>query len=170
MKTAHTFRSSISFFGALTALALVTGCGDSKPAATADGHGHAHDDHAHPPPHGGTAVLLGESLQLELVPDSIGGKILAYVYDGEFHDLVPVAETNFVLLARFDGRSETLSFNRSPNPATGTVPEKSALFDARAEWLKTVKTFEGTLPDVRLGGQSSTNVVFSFSRGTAHAH
>jgi hypothetical protein len=170
MKIVLPFRSSVPFLGALTALTLVTGCGDSKPAASAEGHGHAHDDHAHAPPHGGTPVLLGKSLQLELVADSIEGKMLAYVYDAEFHEPVRVTETNFLLQARFDGRSETLSFNRSPNPATGAVPEKSALFDARADWLKTVKIFEGTLPAPTLGGQSFTNVTFSFPKGTAHSH
>ena len=100
----------------------------------------------------------------------IEGKMLAYVYDAEFHDSVRVTETNFLLQARFDGRSETLSFNRSPNPTTGKVPEKSALFDARADWLKTIKTFKGTLPALTLGGQSFTNVTFSFPKGTAHSH
>ncbi|MGE3312926.1 MAG: hypothetical protein AB7O66_23400 [Limisphaerales bacterium] len=151
----------------LAALALLTGCGDSQPTASADHD----DDHMHAPPHGGTPVQLGDEVyHLELVADTTEGKMLAYLYDGHFHDPVLVPETNFVLQARLSGGTESLSFARLPDPATGQVPPKSALFGTRADWLKTNPPFEGTLPLVTLGGRSFTNVTFPYPKGTIHAH
>ncbi len=151
----------------LAALALLTGCGDSQPTASADHD----DDHMHAPPHGGTPVQLGDEVyHLELVADTTEGKMLAYVYDGHFHDPVLVPETNFVLQARLNAAMESLSFTRVPNPANGQLPTASALFSARADWLKTNPPFEGTLPLIMLGGRSFTNVVFPYPKGTLHAH
>lgn len=151
----------------LAVLAFVTGCGDSQPTASAD-----HDDHhVHAPPHGGTPVQLGDEVyHLELVTDTTEGEMLAYLYDGHFHDPVTVAETNFVLQARWNGTTESLSFVRRPDPATGFLLPTSALFGARADWLKANPPFEGTLPLITLGGRSFTNVVFPYPRGTIHSH
>jgi hypothetical protein len=114
------------------------------------------DDHMHAPPHGGTPVQLGDEVyHLELVADTTEGKMLAYLYDGHFHDPVLVPETNFVLQARLNSATESLSFARLPNPANGQLPTASALFGARADWLKTNPPFEGTLPLITLGGGAS---------------
>jgi hypothetical protein len=151
----------------LAALALVTGCSDSQPTASADHD----DDHMHAPPHGGTPVQLGDEVyHLELVADTTEGKMLAYLYDAHFHDPVMVAETNFVLQARWSGTTESLLFARLPNPATGQLPQASALFGARADWLRTNPPFEGTLPLITLGGRAFTNVVFPYPKGTIHSH
>ncbi|MBN9689314.1 MAG: hypothetical protein J0M24_03665 [Verrucomicrobia bacterium] len=152
-------------------LTILAGCGDSTPSADTSAT-HSHDDvHRHSPPHGGTPVQLGnEVYHLELVPDPPANQMLAYLYDGHFHDLVMVAETNFTLQARFSNRVETLSFNRLPDPATGKRAEKSALFAARVDWLKDMVSFDGMLPSVELGGRGFTNVTFSFPKGTVHSH
>lgn len=152
-----------TILAALATLALVTGCGDSQPTASAD--------HMHAPPHGGTPVQLGDEVyHLELVTDTAEGKMLAYLYDGHFHDPVMVAETNFVLQAHWNGTTQKLSFARLPDPATGQLLQASALFGARADWLKTNPPFEGTLPLITLGGRAFTNVVFPYPKGTIHAH
>ncbi len=151
----------------LATLALVTGCGDSQPTASADHD----DDHMHAPPHGGTPVQLGDEVyHLELVTDTAEGKMLAYLYDGHFHDPVMVAETNFVLQAHWNGTTQNLSFARLPDPATGHLLQATALFGARADWLKTNPPFEGTLPLITLRGRTFTNVVFPYPKGTIHAH
>jgi hypothetical protein len=154
----------------LATLALVAGCGDSQPTTSADPSDHD-DHHVHAPPHGGTPVQLGDEVyHLELVTDTTEGEMLAYLYDGQFHDPVMVAETNFVLQARWNGTTESLYFIRRPDPATGLLRPTSALFGARADWLKTNPPFEGTLPLITLGGRSFTNVVFPYPRGTIHSH
>lgn len=171
MKNTFVCKTSSSLFPALLSvvgtLTFVSGCGDSQPSASADHD----DDHMHAPPHGGTPVQLGDEVyHLELVTDAAEGKMLAYLYDGHFHDPVVVAETNFVLQARWNGTTASLSFARLPDPATGKLLQASALFGARADWLKTNPPFEGTLPLITLGGRAFTNVVFPYPKGTIHAH
>jgi hypothetical protein len=163
--------SRYSILPVLIVLMMLAGCGDSMPpAATSAAHSHD-DDHLHSPPHGGTPVQLGDEVyHLELVPDPPANQMLAYLYDGHFHDMVMVAETNFAIQARFNDRVETLSFNRLPDPATGKLPEKSALFAAKVGWLTNVVSFDGMLPSVEFGGRSFTNVTFPFPKGTVHSH
>src|SRR5687768_1562203 len=63
------------------------------------GSDHSHDDkadHAHAKksgaPHGGTPVQVGDhAFHLELVPDAVDGKMLAYVLDAHMENEVTVA-------------------------------------------------------------------------------
>ena len=156
------------------ALGFAVGCRDSD-----DSHGHSHDGekaHAHDaskddhaPPHGGTPVnIADDKFHLELVLDSSAGKMQAYVLDGHLEGYVPVAETAFVLLAKSAGGAQELAFRRVPEAGSSTLPEKSTLFETQADWLKSVKEFEGNIPTITLGGKTFTNVVFPFPKGTKH--
>ncbi|MCF7764997.1 MAG: hypothetical protein K9N62_15115 [Verrucomicrobia bacterium] len=146
----------------------------------AAGCGHSHDDHDHDhsnqtanhaPPHGGTPVVIAEDkFHLELVLDNEASMIQAYVLDGHLEDYVQVPETGFEMTAASAGESKSLEFKRVVDPSTGTVAEKSALFEARGEWLKSTKEFEGNIATITLGGNTFTNVSFPFPMGTKHVH
>ena len=174
MKKTSFAKCMVPLLGVVAALALLNGCGDSKSGdhghSHAKGHGHSHgDDHA--PPHGGTPVVVAEDkFHLELVRDAAAGKMQAYVLDGHLEGYVLVPESNFLMTAKAGGKSEQLSFQRAPEPASIKVPEKSALFEAQAEWLKTTKKFEGHIPTITLGGSTFTNITFAFPKGTKHVH
>jgi hypothetical protein len=167
------------FFGVVAALALLNGCGES-PRADAHGHSHegeaAHDHDAghagdHGPPHGGTPVnIADDKFHLELVLDSSAGKMQAYVLDGHLEGYVPVSETTFAIVASVGAKAESLAFQRAPDAASGKVPEKSSLFEAQAEWVKTAKEFEGRIPTITLAGKTFTNISFSFPKGSKHVH
>jgi hypothetical protein len=170
MKKTSLLRFIVPLLAVVAVLALLNGCGDSK---SGDGHGHdhadGHDDHA--PPHGGTPVVVAEDkFHLELVLDATAAKMQAYVLDGHLEKYVTVPETNFLLLAKAGGNTEQLAFQRAPDPASGKVPEKSSLFEAQGEWLKPLKTFEGSIPAITLNGKLYTNISFSFPKGTKHVH
>ena len=171
MKIISLFRLVVPALGAAAALVLLSGCRDSK---TVDDHGHSHDGeaaHDHAPPHGGTPVVVADDkFHLELVQDATAGKMQAYVLDGHLEGYVQVPENTFVLLAKAGGQDEQLTFRRASEPASANLPEKSSLFEAQAEWLKTVKEFEGSIPTITLGGKTFTNISFSFPKGSKHVH
>lgn len=164
--------AAVCFLGALTALSLLTGCGERDSAS----HGHSHADgeaHDHAAatgtPHGGTPVIVGEEkFHLELVADASAGKMQAYVLDGHLEGYVQVPETNFVVEVKAAGPAKALEFVRVPE--SGNMAAKSALFEAKAEWLGTVKEFEATIPAITLNGSTFTNISFSFPKGSKHVH
>lgn len=175
MKADSLFRLVVPFAGVVAALALLNGCGDHQ---TADSAGHSHapgEAHSHDaeqaPPHGGTPVLVADDeFHLELVLDPVAAKMQAYVLDGHLERYVQVPETNFVIVAKSGGSTEQLTFQRVPEPGSGTVPATSALFEARAEWLRTTREFEGSIPTITLNGKTHLNVSFPFPKGTKHVH
>lgn len=153
-------------------LCFAVGCRDSS---SSHGHSHegenahSHDDHA--PPHGGTPVVVADDkFHLELVLDATAGKMQAYVLDGHLERYVQVPETSFAMVAKVGGKDEQLTFQRATESASGKVPEKSSLFEAQAEWLKSTKAFEGSIPTITLNGTTFTNISFSFPKGSKHVH
>jgi hypothetical protein len=158
-------------------LTVTVGCRDSS-----DSHGHSHEGegahshdsapgHGHDTPHGGTPVVIGgDKFHLELVPDSTAGTMQAYVLDGHLTGYVEVPETSFVLVAKVGEQSEQLNFQRAPAAGSTNLPEKSSLFAAQAEWLKTAKEFTGNISTITLNGKTFTNISFTFPKGTKHVH
>ncbi len=175
MKNNAVSRISVCFLGAVAALSLLSGCGERDSAGS---HGHSHDGgdaHEHgteaATPHGGTPVMIAEEkFHLELVAELSSGKMQAYVLDGHLEGYVQVPETNFVVEARIDDTTRTLEFQRVPETQSGTVAAKSSLFEAKAEWLNTVKAFQGSIPTITLNGNTFTNISFPFPKGARHAH
>jgi hypothetical protein len=165
----------VCFLGAVAALSLLSGCGERDSAGS---HGHSHgkgDAHDHgaeaTTPHGGTPVMIAaEKFHLELVPDPSAGKMQAYVLDGHLESYVQVQETNFLMEAKSDDTTRKLEFQRVPETQSGSIAAKSALFEAKAEWLNTVKAFEGSIPAITLNGSTFTNISFPFPKGTKHVH
>jgi len=147
----------------LSALALFAGC--SKAPTAASGQPHLHVDH---PPHGGAPVVLGdEAFQIELVLDSATGTLQAYVLDGEMEDFIRSAVPSIEIAAMVDGTPRTIVLAAVANPATGETVGDTSLFEARAEWLKTAKEFDGVLKGITIRGTTFAGVRFNFPRGNA---
>jgi len=147
----------------LSALALSAGC--SK-ATTASGQTHLHVDH---PPHGGTAVVLGdEDYHIELVLDSATGKLQAYVLDGEMEDFIRSSVPSIEIAATIGGAQRTIVLSAVANPATGETVGDTSLYEANAEWLKSAREFDGVLKTITIRGTTFTGVKFNFPRGNAN--
>jgi hypothetical protein len=144
----------------LSALAVFAGC---TKAPTASDHPHLHVDH---PPHGGTAVVLGdEDYHLELVLDPATGTLQAYVLDGEMEDFIRSDVPSIEIEANAGGTPRTIVLSAVANPATGETVGDTSFFEARAEWLKTAREFDGVLKSITIRGTTFTAVKFNFPRG-----
>lgn len=147
---------------ALIAAALVlTGCPRAQAPADA-----APPRHPHRPPHGGTAVVLGdEAYQVELVLDGPAATLRAYVLDGELEDFVRCGDPSIEITATVDGAARTLVLNAVANPATGETVGDTSEFEGGAAWLATGRDFDGVLRRLTVRGTTFTGVRFNFPRG-----
>src|ERR1700735_613534 len=95
------------------AIALLGGCSESKDVApSAD----AAQKQEHHPPHGGTAVVLGdEENHVELVRDAAAGKLQAYVFDSEMENFLRIPAASIEIIAQVDGRLEKLDLKAVAN-------------------------------------------------------
>lgn len=177
-------------------LMAAAGCGDASQTsptqttkASAEEHGHAHGPdgdhgHAHGPngehtstaakqpgtPHGGTPVQLGDhGYHLELVPDHVDSKMLAYVLDGHMDKQVNVSGSGFELVAKVANGEQRLNFTPVTN-APNATSEKTSVFSASSPMVKNLTNFEGMIPKITLDGKSFENVTFSYPKGTRHEH
>ena len=150
---------SISIFA--VALGLVAGCGHHQ-TRSSDNAPHLHVD---TPPHGGIPVALGDDYQIEWVLDAPTGQLQAYVLDGEMENFVRIAPPSFDLAVKLPRQEEVLHFVAIANNATGEKVGSTALFEARADWLKTNHTFDAVLKEINVEGTLFTNVAFNFPKG-----
>jgi hypothetical protein len=146
---------------AFAAAIALAGC--SKSPTAASDQPHLHVDR---PPHGGTAVALGDDYNLELVLNSEAGTLQAYVLDGEMEDFIrsSVPTIEFATTAR--GTTRTLVLSAVANPATGETVGDTSLFEASADWLKTAGEFDGVLKSITIRGTTFTGVRFKVPRGS----
>lgn len=149
--------------GFLAACALLSGCGRKESGPTPSMAPHPHE---HVAPHGGTPVVLGEeAYHLEFVVDPIAGVIQAYVLDGEMENFVRVKDPAMTIEATIDGTVRTLELRAVANQATGETVGDTALFEGRADWLKTAKEFDATLKTLTVRGTTFPDVKFNFPKG-----
>ena len=147
----------------LASLALAGGCAKKSAEVTAAPVPHKHEHH---PPHGGTPVVLGDEVyHVELVLDAGTGRLQAYVLDGEMENFIRSAVPSFEIAAVVDATPRTLILNAVANPATGETIGDTSLFEAQADWLKTVKEFDATLKSITIRGTTFAGVKFNFPKG-----
>jgi len=123
--------------------------------------------HVATPPHGGTALPLGDEYQIEWVLDAPDGKLQTYVLDGEMENFVRIKPPSFDMTVKLPGRQEVLHFVAVANAATGEKIGSTALFEAQADWLKTTSTFDAVLKEINVQGTVFSNVAFHFPKGNA---
>ena len=144
------------------AAALCGGCAKSESTPKTE----AVHKHEHKPPHGGTPVELGEEeYHVELVRDAAAGKMQAFIFDGELENFVRIPAGSFTVGAKVAGKEEPLVFQAVPNAATGETVGDTALFEARADWLKTTPRFDAVLKEITVRAKTYTNVAFNFPKG-----
>ncbi len=161
------FLVAISLIGLTGSSLLVGGCGGGKkPSSDPDVAAPQAIEHHHHPPHGGTPVVLGNELyHLELVRDAAAGKLQAFVLDGEMENFVRCSPATFEVTATVASEKRPLVFRAIADPATGEKVGDTALFEAQAEWLKTISRFDGVLTSLAIQGSTFANVSFNFPSG-----
>jgi hypothetical protein len=145
------------------AAGLAGGCSKTEPGAPAKEAAHRHE---HKPPHGGTPVELGEEeYHVEFVLDAPDGKLRAFVMDGELENFVRIDAPSVEITAQVSGQQEKLRLHPVANNATGEKAGDTSLFEARADWLKTTRTFDAVLREITVHGKTYTNILFNFPKG-----
>lgn len=148
-----------TLFAAL-ALATYTGC---KPTSSST---HSHGGHHHEPPHGGTAVDLGdEDAHLEFVLDAAAGKLTCFVLKPHMSGFQRITQESLELTATIGGKAETLTLKAVANAATGEKAGDTSQFEAQADWLKTAKNFDAELKSATVLGKTYTATKFNFPKG-----
>lgn len=144
----------------VSALACLTGCdGQPKPA-------HSHGGHHHEPPHGGTAIDLGEEeAHLEFVLDAAAGKLTCYVLKAHMAGFQRITQESLELAATVGGKAETLTLKAVANAATGEKAGDTSQFEAQADWLKTAKSFDAELKAINVRGKDYATLKFNFPKG-----
>jgi hypothetical protein len=148
---------------ALSILVALAGCSKAPVGAADAAQPHRHHHH---PPHGGTPVVLGdEEYHVELVLDGSAGVLQAFVLDGEMENFVRSTAPRIEITATFAGAPHALVLQAVPNPETGETVGDTSLFEARADWLKATREFDGVLKRVEIRGATFTDVRFNFPKG-----
>jgi hypothetical protein len=156
-------KTLFALFAALS-LAAVTGC---KPSGSSS-PGHSHSGHHHDPPHGGTAIDLGEEeAHLEFVLDAAAGKLTCYVLKAHMSGFQRITQESLELAATVGGKPETLMLKAVANAGTGEKAGDTSQFEAQADWLKTAKTFDAELKAINVRGKDYTALKFNFPKGSA---
>lgn len=161
----------------LTALSilLLSGCADKSNSSNHANHDHGPGGHSHATasagaPHGGTPVVVGDhGFHLELVPDVLDGKMLAYVFDAHMEKSVNVSGAPFEMVAKTGAQEHRLTFQPVTN-APAASAEKTSLFSANVPNIKSLTNFEGQIPKITLEGRSFENVKFNYPKGSRHEH
>lgn len=155
---------------AIAVCGLMTGC-SSKPNEAGHTGEHSGHGHSHTPPHGGTAVELGnEHAHVEFVQDKAAGKLTAYILSAHMDDFVKLPATSIEIVAKDGGKEHPLTLKAVANAATGETVGNSAQFEAEAEWLKTTSSFDGVLKEITVRGSTFTNIGFKFPKAADHKH
>jgi len=147
---------------AVLSLATFTGC---KPSGS---HSHSHGGHHHEPPHGGTAIDLGdEDAHLEFVLDAAAGKLTCYVLKPHMSGFQRITQEAIELAAQVNGKAEPLTLKAVANAATGEKAGDTSQFEVQADWLKTAKAFDVELKAIQVRGKDYTTLKFNFPKGAA---
>lgn len=148
---------------ASVAVVTFTGC---KPASSS--HSHSHGGHHHEPPHGGTAIDLGdEDAHLEFVHDAPAGKLTCYVLKPHMSGFQRITQETIELTAQVAGKAAPLTLKAVANAATGEKPGDTSQFEAQADWLKAAMSFDVELKAINVRGKDYTALKFNIPKGAA---
>ncbi len=114
-------------------------------------------------PHGGTVLKMGTVAGLEFVHDPSSGMLTAYVLDAAgTATMRSPAKAIAVEVTPTGGNKVSLSLVSTANGLTGDVVGNSSQFGGTTPSLKGVTTFSGVVTSFAAGGQTFTNVSFSY--------
>ena len=128
----------------------------------------SHSGHHHEPPHGGTAIDLGdEEAHLEFVLDAATGKLTCYVLKAHMSGFQRITLPALELSATVGGKMETLTLNAVANAGTGEKAGDTSQFEGQADWLKSAKSFDAEVKTINVRGKDYAALKFNFPKGTA---
>ena len=128
------------------------------------GDGNTTKEHAHPPPHGGMLVELGEhgsgyNLELFLHDE---GFLQIYVWDAHVDNLVRIeTEKIEVLIPDANGAQKTLVCDAIADPVTGESVGDTALFTS-IQRINDQLPLKGVIPSIQVLSKTYENVSFEF--------
>jgi hypothetical protein len=129
------------------------------------GHGHHHE-----PPHGGTAIILGnEDHHLELVLNAAEGKLDLYVLDGHMEQFIRIQQERLVLEIK-EPEAKLLHLFPVEDRATGETFQSTSRFTVADEWLKRHSRFRGELKEIQIRGKQYRSVSIRFPEGNVKPH
>ena len=154
MRTLTTLLAGVGLFA-------LAACNPNRDAGAGDSEGHHHE-----PPHGGTAVVLGdEEYHLEFVLDAAAGRMQVYVLSAHMEGFVRISAESLGVIVKLPNREEVLAFKPVANTATGETVGDTSMFETQADWLKANKTFDAVLKEITIKGKTYENVEFNFPKG-----
>jgi len=134
------------------------GCG--QPRRPSEAAAHQHKDM---PPHGGTAVALGDdAFHVEFVRDEESGKLSAYVLDDEMEEFVRGGSPGFMVMVKVGVEERALEFRPVADSATGETLASTSLYEASAPWIKTAGEFDAVIKSISVHEQVFADVSFHF--------
>lgn len=144
---------------------ILAGCGPDQQREQASARKEI-PKHEHVPPHGGTAVELGEEeFHLELVLDRASGRLTAYILDSHLENFVRIQASTFEIEAKIAASARPLIFQAVADQSTGEKVGDTSMFEVTADWLKSVESFDGKLNGLEIKGKRYSGVVFNFPKG-----
>ena len=146
-------------FGLVAALAA---CGEKATAPAS-----APSLHEHRAPHGGALQVLGdETAHVELVLDTVSGRLTAYVLDGEAEKPVRIAQPSLRLAVN----GAALELTAVESVLTGEKRGETSQFEGTSRMLVGVKSFDGTLETITAHGMKFDAVRIGFPGGNEEGH
>ena len=120
-------------------------------------------EHEHHAPHGGTLVGLGsEFAHVELVLDSAGGSLTAYVLDGDAEESVRIKQPFLSLAIRNTptGAIEHLELAARADVLTGETVGDTSEFSVTSPSLGGRSALKGSIDDITVKGEEFRGVPF----------
>jgi len=143
---------------AMVAAAWLCGCDGGHDHAGGGGGGHRHDS-----VHGGVAVELGShEYHLDFLHNSGEGVLKAWVMDAHAENFVRVTNATLGVRVTVGGAERDLELTAQANASTGEKVGETSQFEGRADWLKGVERFTGTIPAVEIRGRRYENLRFEY--------
>lgn len=121
----------------------------------AEPHAGAHR-HEHAAPHAGELIELGEEFaHVELLRDVAGGRVTAWILDGEAQRGVPIAQAEVVIAWRTpSGAPLRLVLRAVENPLSGERVGSTSQFTATHPQLKRPGAVDGEIERIELKGRA----------------
>ncbi len=114
------------------------------------------------PPHGGTAVSLGDDYSIEFVLDAGRGTLEAYVLDDDMENFIRVQARSFDLAVDAGGAKDILTLTAGGDQATGESVGNTSYFQVTSPWLKDHPAFRASLVHLTIRGSGFDRIEFAF--------
>lgn len=97
---------------------------------------------------------------VELVFDSVAGKLTLYVLDAHAENFVRLPLQAIPVTADAPGGPKTLVLKPVPNPATGETPGNTSQFEGVEEWLKASPKVAGRIQELPVKSKTYRDIAF----------